>query len=70
MEYMESRAYQRYLFDNLLLQFDGKGISYIDYIKDIKVESKNNNVKTDYEKVKADNKKILEKFKKQGGDVE
>ena len=60
---MDSRTYQRYLFDNLLMQFDGKGMSYLDYIKESrKVPS----TKTDYVKTELENKKLLDKFKKQG----
>lgn len=63
VEYMDSRTYQRYLFDNLLMQFDGKGMSYLDYIKESR---KAPGGKTDYIKTELDNKKLLDKFKKQG----
>lgn len=68
IEYMDSRTYQRYLFDNLLMQFDGKGMSYLDYIKESrKAPCQNGNVvKTDYVKTELENKKLLDKFKKQG----
>lgn len=63
IEYMDSRTYERYLFDNLLMQFDGKGISYLDYIKESrKVAS----TKTDYVKTELENKKLLDKFKRKG----
>ena len=63
IEYMDSRLYQRYLFDNLLLQLDGKGMGYSDYINEgKKFISKPD---TDYIKVKETNKNLLEKFKKQ-----
>lgn len=65
VEYMDSRTYQRYLFDNLLMQFDGKGMSYLDYIKESrKVPSAKTD--TDYVKTELENKKLLDKFKKQG----
>ncbi|WP_303188419.1 hypothetical protein [uncultured Clostridium sp.] len=60
---MDSRTYQRYLFDNLLMQFNSKGMSYLDYIKESK---KVVNTKTDYVKTELENKKLLEKFRKQG----
>lgn len=63
IEYMDSRTYQRYLFDNLLMQFNSKGMSYLDYIKESK---KVVNIKTDYVKTELENKKLLEKFRKQG----
>nr|DAV65721.1 MAG TPA: hypothetical protein [Caudoviricetes sp.] len=63
IEYMDSRTYQRYLFDNLLMQFNSKGMSYLDYIKESK---KVVNTKTDYVKTELENKKLLEKFRKQG----
>lgn len=63
VEYMDSRLYQRYLFDNILLQLDGKVMGYSDYISEgKKFVSKPN---TDYIKVKETNKNLLEKFKKQ-----
>ena len=63
VEYMDERNYKRYLFDNLLLQLDGKGMGYSDYINEgKKFISKPD---TDYIKVKETNKNLLEKFKKQ-----
>lgn len=59
-EYMDSRTYQRYLFDNLLLQFDGKGIGYLDYVNQSK---KAVSEPTDYVKTKVKNEDLLEKFK-------
>lgn len=32
-EYMDSRTYNRYLLDNILLALNGKAVSYKDYIK-------------------------------------
>lgn len=63
IEYMDSRTYQRYLFDNLLMQFNGNGMSYLDYIKKSKRVV---DTKTDYIKSEVENKKLLEKFKRQG----
>ena len=63
VEYMDERNYKRYLFDNLLLQLDGKGMGYSDYINEVKKFISKPD--TDYIKVKETNKNLLEKFKKQ-----
>ncbi|WP_148315428.1 hypothetical protein [Clostridium culturomicium] len=61
IEYMDSKLYQRYLFDNILLQLDGKGMGYLDYISEgKKFVSKPD---TDYMKVKETNNNLLQKFK-------
>lgn len=62
VEYMDSRTFQRYLFDNTLLQLDGKAMSYQEYIKQgrkLAIGNKN----TDYTKAKETNENLLEKFK-------
>ncbi|WP_346884879.1 hypothetical protein [Clostridium sp. UBA4395] len=43
-EYMDSRLYMRYCLDNILLQFTGKTMSYIDYKSEIGGVSKTNNI--------------------------
>ena len=70
VEYMDSRIYQQYLFNNMLLQIDGKGISYLDYIKKNRINNPEVNKQTDYKKVERNNNELLEKFKKQGGIVQ
>lgn len=70
VEYMDSRIYQQYLFNNILLQIDGKGMSYLDYIKKNSINNSGINKQTDYKKVERNNNELLEKFKKQGGIVQ
>lgn len=70
VEYMDSRIYQQYLFNNILLQIDGKGMSYLDYIKKNRINNSEINKQTDYKKVEHNNNELLEKFKKQGGIVQ
>lgn len=43
-EYMDSRTYMRYCLDNILLQFNGNPMSYIDYKNEIGGISKTNNI--------------------------
>ncbi len=43
-EYMDSRTYVKYCFDNILLTFNGKPMSYIDYKNEIGGISKTNNI--------------------------
>ena len=43
-EYMDDRTYMRYCFDNILLQFNGNPMSYIDYKNEIGGISKTNNI--------------------------
>lgn len=50
IEYMDSRAYQRYCLDNLLMQFSNEGMSYLDYLKEIKIENKKSNKTIDKDK--------------------
>lgn len=70
VEYMDSRIYQQYLFNNILLQIYGKGMSYLDYIKKNSINNSGINKQTDYKKVERNNNELLEKFKKQGGIVQ
>ncbi|WP_343824026.1 hypothetical protein [Clostridium subterminale] len=42
--FIEDRTYMRYCFDNILLQFTGKTMSYIDYKSEIGGIPKTNNI--------------------------
>lgn len=61
-EYVDTRNYNRYCLDNLLLQFGGEGMNYLDYLKltTSSVKSK----PLDIDKVKKENNDILDKFKR------
>lgn len=65
-EYVDTRNYNKYCLDNLLLQLDGKGINYIEYLKLGGVINKSNlnNKPLDVEKVKKQNNDILERYKR------
>lgn len=61
-EYVDTRNYNRYCLDNLLLQFDGEGMNYLDYLKLTTRAVKNKPL--DIDKVKKENNDILDKFKR------
>lgn len=49
--FIDDRTYMRYCFDNILFQFDGKAMSYMDYKKEVGGVSKTNDTKlSDIEK--------------------
>lgn len=54
--FMDDRTYMRYCLDNILLQFNGNPMSYIDYKNEIGGISKTNNIEiTKEEKEKIRN---------------
>lgn len=66
-EYMESRTYNKYLLDNILLTIDGRAVSYQDYIKiNSKSTTKTNKDKNE---IINENNNILKDFlnKRKGG---
>lgn len=48
--FIDDRTYMRYCFDNILLQFNGKPMSYMDYKSEIGGVPKNNIEITNIEK--------------------
>lgn len=67
-EYMDSRSYNRYLLDNILLAIDNKAVSYKEYKN---MGSKNNNKSTNKSEneIIKENNDILKDFlnKRKGG---
>lgn len=49
-EYIDSRIYMRYCLDNILLQFNGSAMNYIDYKNQIGVVNTNKDIRTIEEK--------------------
>ncbi|MGG7189789.1 hypothetical protein ACQPUQ_09755 [Clostridium paraputrificum] len=53
-EYSDSRIYQRYCFDNLLLQITGENLSYKEYKEKIGLDNKSTNIKENNKAIKEE----------------
>ncbi|WP_066892951.1 hypothetical protein [Clostridium nigeriense] len=61
-DYFEERTYSRYILDNLLLQFNGTPMDYMEYKKELGYSNRNNitkNKEINKEKIRNDVEEIL-----------
>jgi hypothetical protein len=58
-DYFEERLYSRYMLDNLLLQFNGTPMDYLEYKKELGCSNKNNDKVIDKERIRDYAKEVL-----------
>ncbi|WP_195954415.1 hypothetical protein [Clostridium tertium] len=58
-DYFEERTYSRYILDNLLLQFNGTSMSYLEYKKELGCSNNDDNNVIDKDRIRNEARGIL-----------